>query len=77
MALLQEEQLGHGAVLLPKTEGEYQYIVGSATEDVRPIAKELAAKFGGRGGGSAQMVQGTVTGDAEVIAAFLSQPVQH
>ena len=68
---------GHGAVLLPKTEGEYQYIVGSATEDVRPIAKELAAKFGGRGGGSAQMVQGTVTGDAEVIAAFLSQPVQH
>lgn len=71
---------GHGAVLLPKektvpsTEGEYQYIIGSTNEDVRPLAKELAAKFGGRGGGSAQMVQGTVMGDAEAIAAFLSQP---
>ncbi len=63
---------GHGAVLLPKAEGEYQYIIGSQNEDVRPLAKELASKFGGRGGGSAQMVQGTVTGQAEEIAAFLS-----
>lgn len=68
---------GHGAVLLPKAEGEYQYIIGSLNQDVRPLAKELAAKFGGRGGGSAQMVQGTVTGDAEVIAAFLSQSEPH
>ncbi len=63
---------GHGAVLLPKAEGEYQYIIGSQSEDVRPLAKELTARFGGRGGGSAQMVQGTVTGQAEEIAAFLS-----
>lgn len=63
---------GHGAVLLPKAEGEYQYIIGSLNQDVRPLAKELAAKFGGRGGGSAQMVQGTVMGQAEEIAAFLS-----
>ena len=65
---------GHGAVLLPKAEDEFQYIIGSLNQDVRLLAKELAAKFGGRGGGSAQMVQGTVTGDAEAIAAFLSQP---
>jgi alanyl-tRNA synthetase len=64
---------GHGAVLLPKVEGEYQYIIGSTEVDVRPLAKELASKFGGRGGGSAQMVQGTVMGDAEEIIAFLSQ----
>lgn len=63
---------GHGAVLLPKAEGEYQYIIGSLNQDVRPLAKELAAKFGGRGGGSAQMVQGTVMGQEEEIAAFLS-----
>ena len=65
---------GHGAVLLPKAEDEFQYIIGSLNQDVRLLAKKLAAKFGGRGGGSAQMVQGTVTGDAEEIAAFLSQP---
>ena len=74
---------GHGAVLLPKTEirssaeGEYQYIIGSTKEDVRPLAKELAAKFGGRGGGSAQMVQGTVTGEAEAIVAFLTGTTPH
>ena len=68
---------GHGAVLLPKAEGEYQYIIGSRTEDVRPLAKELAVRFGGRGGGSSQMVQGTATGQVTEIAAFLSQGVDN
>lgn len=64
---------GHAAVLLPKqgAAGEYQYVICSRTEDVRPLAKALAEEFGGRGGGSAQMVQGTVTGQAAAIAAFL------
>ena len=66
---------GHGAVLLPKkgTEETYQYLIGSLNKDVRPLAKELAQRFGGRGGGSAQMVQGTVTGQAAAIAAFLQE----
>lgn len=66
---------GYGAVLLPKkgTEETYQYLIGSLNKDVRPLAKELAQRFGGRGGGSAQMVQGTVTGQAAAIAAFLQE----
>lgn len=64
---------GHGAVLLPKGENEFQYIIGSQTEDVRMLAAELAKRFQGRGGGSMQMVQGTVRGEAEEIQAFLCQ----
>lgn len=66
---------GYGAVLLPKkgSEETYQYLIGSTKKDVRPLAKELAQRFGAKGGGSAQMVQGTVTGRAEAIAAFLCE----
>lgn len=70
---LTEKLSGRGAVLLKKSGSseEYQYIIGSRTENVRPLAKELSARFGGRGGGSEHMVQGTVTGAAEEIASFL------
>lgn len=68
-----EKLTGHGAVLLPKGTGEYLYIIGSRQEDVRLLARQLAERFGGRGGGSCRMVQGTVRGNAEEIAAFLRQ----
>lgn len=38
----------------------YRYVIGSRSVDVRPLAKEFNARFGGRGGGKPEMVQGTV-----------------
>ncbi len=41
-------------------KGEYRFIIASADTDCRPIAAELREVFGARGGGSAQMIQGSV-----------------
>lgn len=69
---LAEKMSGHAAVLLPKDEG-YQYLIGSRTEDVRPLAKALANQFGARGGGSDKLVQGSVTAEEEALITFLQQ----
>lgn len=63
---------GHVAVLSQKQPGEYQFIIGSRSEDVRPLAAMLREKFGARGGGSAQMVQGSVKGDYADIEKSLA-----
>lgn len=40
----------------------YHYILGSRTLDMRAFSKELNARFGGKGGGKPQMVQGSLSG---------------
>ncbi len=49
----------------------YRYVIGSKTEDVRPINQRLKEKFGARGGGKPEMVQGSLTGtEVEIKALF-------
>lgn len=43
----------------------YRYVIGSRTEDVRPIGKVMNEAFEGRGGGKPVMVQGTLCGKKE------------
>ena len=45
----------------------YNYIIGSKTADCREVANALKEKLGARGGGSAQMVQGSVIAKAEDV----------
>lgn len=60
-----------GVTLLPR-EGGWSYAVSSAAEDVRPVAKALAERFGGKGGGPKDMVQGVLNGGSvEEIRALL------
>ena len=49
----------------------YNYIIGSKTKDCREVADAMKEKLGARGGGSAQMVQGSVQARAEDIAEFI------
>lgn len=56
------------------TDG-YRYIVGSKTVKLRAWAKEFNGALSGRGGGSEEMIQGTVTAKAEDIRAFLTDSV--
>lgn len=49
----------------------YNYIIGSKTADCREVAKCLKDKLGARGGGSAQMVQGSVVAKAEDIQKLI------
>lgn len=52
------------------TDG-YNYIIGSKTVDCREVATHLKEAFGARGGGSAQMVQGSVVAKAEDIQTLI------
>ena len=48
----------------------YSYIAGSKTVDLRLKAKELNAALNGRGGGSTEMIQGSVTATEKAIRAY-------
>lgn len=48
----------------------WQYILGSASTDLRPLVREMNAALSGRGGGSAQMVQGSVGASRAEISAW-------
>lgn len=55
------------AVFSGNDETGYKYAVVSHSSDVRPIGKALAEKCGARGGGSAELVQGSASGDSASI----------
>ena len=54
------------------TDG-YRYVIGSRSEDVRPISKALNVAFEGRGGGKPEMVQGSVKGTDKAMKELLTQ----
>ncbi|MGN0406345.1 MAG: alanine--tRNA ligase-related protein [Bariatricus sp.] len=51
-------------------ESGYRYVIGSRTEDVRSLGKELNQAFEGRGGGKPEMVQGSLKGTASAIKEY-------
>ena len=55
------------AVFTGTDESGYRYILGSKTEDMRAFSKKLNEKFGGKGGGKPEMVQGSLTGKRSEI----------
>ena len=65
--LLLERGTEVGVVFAETGENQYRYVIGSKVVDVRSFAKMLNEKFAGRGGGKPEMVQGSVSGAAEVI----------
>ena len=54
-------------------DGDYKYAVSSKTENCAAIAKELNAKFSGRGGGKPELVQGGISGKASEIEEFFNE----
>lgn len=58
------------AVFAGDDQTGYRYVMGSQTEDVRPISKKMNDAFAGRGGGKPAMVQGTVNASEEEIRAL-------
>lgn len=59
------------AVFAGNDNDGYRYVIGSRSEDVRPICKLLNGQFSGRGGGKPEMVQGSLKGaKAEIEAAL-------
>ena len=65
--LLLNKGVGIGAVFAGDDVNGYRYVIGSRSIDVRGCAKMLNEKFHGRGGGKAEMVQGSLCGNENEI----------
>lgn len=61
------------AVFAGTDEEGYRYVIGSRSEDVRPLSKMLNTTFQGRGGGKPEMVQGSVKGTRTEIEEVVYQ----
>lgn len=72
MNLLLEKKTEVAAVFAGNDYNGYRYVMGSKTKDMRPLAKYLNELFQGRGGGKAEMVQGSLFGEEEKIKEALA-----
>ena len=62
---------GIAAVFSGDDAAGYQYALASAKDDIRVCGKELNQAFSGKGGGSRELVQGTVFGAKNDIRLFI------
>lgn len=69
--LLVEKCTGICAVFVGNDMSGYRYIISSRFEDVRPVNEQLKKQFQAKGGGSAEMVQGSLTATQEQLCALL------
>ena len=60
------------AVFSPNANG-YSFAVSSEKFDLRPLAKEIGKELSGKGGGSGELIQGSVNADREQIQKFLKE----
>ena len=49
----------------------YNYVIGSSSQDCKILANTLREKLGAKGGGSPQMIQGSVKATATDIQTWL------
>ena len=68
---LMEEHDGVCGIFVGTDEEGYNFIIGSKTVDCREVAATLREKFDARGGGKAQMIQGSLMGDSKKILKAL------
>ena len=54
-------------------DGDWKYVMGSRTEDLRKLAGEINAALGGRGGGRPEMIQGSCSASRAEIEAYFRQ----
>jgi alanyl-tRNA synthetase len=54
----------------PGKDNTYSYIIGSLERDCSKIGRSINEKFSGKGGGNAQMVQGSIQGDEKEIKSY-------
>lgn len=62
---------GYCAAFYGSDDAGYKYIIGSSTDDVRPLGKCINAALHGRGGGKPEMIQGSVNAAEDAIRQVL------
>ena len=63
------------AVFFSSGDDGYRYIIGSSTQDVRPLGKTLNAALSGRGGGKPEMIQGSLPASKDAIFQVLAREI--
>lgn len=71
--MLCEQKKGDVVAVCSGEEGSYHYALGSASRDMRVMSRECSAALNGRGGGSAQMAQGTFMAARREIEQVLNE----
>lgn len=71
-ALLLARRCGGKAAAFSGADGNYRYALACAGEDVRPFGKQMNSAFQGRGGGSAELVQGSLKGERIAIEQYFA-----
>lgn len=72
-ALLLAGKCGRTAAVFCGADGNYRYALANTKEDVRPAGKALNAAFSGRGGGSKELVQGSLKGKKEELEDYFQK----
>lgn len=70
--LLVEKCSGICAVFVGNDADGYRYIIASKSTDVRTVGESLKKEFQARGGGSAEMIQGSVSANRASLESVLS-----
>lgn len=68
-----EQRPGLCAVLSDDGAGGHRYALGGRGQDARALSRALHAALGGRGGGSAELAQGSLPSDRPAIAAYFAE----
>lgn len=69
--LLTPKCTGICAVFVGSDTTGYRYIIASRTQDVRPLNEQLKTQLQAKGGGSAEMVQGSLNASKEQLVSLL------
>ena len=69
---LEDKKGGIVLALSESVNGGFSYVLGSQSEDMRALSKELNGELSGRGGGSSQMAQGTFFARKEELLSSLA-----
>lgn len=64
---------GAAAVFFDEKNGQYRYVIGSRTADLRAASRMINTAISGRGGGKPEMIMGSCTAEKCVIEAFFRE----
>ena len=68
------EKCGGVCAVFSGTDGDYRFVMGSLTRDMRAFAKDIREPLSARGGGQERMISGRSTADRAAIEAFFRDP---
>lgn len=74
-ALMLAERCGGTVGVFSGKDNSFRYALAASGGDVRPFCKKLNAAFGGRGGGSAELAQGSLNGEFPEIQKFFCENI--